>query len=159
MKVNKVEVIELSRKIMDYMNAFKGSKPVLHNSEAMIIKGISRTKVDIDKRSEKLQNLFKEFDIIEVPSNSKKANDLTEKIDQVFRNTTEVYDEANGILGIENLKHSFEITGFAVDYIIGEIDGLAVFISVWSEKSNVGPMFVESMVVNVKDVEITLESI
>ena len=45
-----LEVMQVSRKVMDYLDAFNGSKPVVHNNDAMIIKGISRRKIPVDER-------------------------------------------------------------------------------------------------------------
>ena len=58
-----MEVMEVSRKIMDYLDAFKGSKPVVHNSEAMIIRGKSATKLKPEEIVPKLEELFKELNI------------------------------------------------------------------------------------------------
>lgn len=143
-----LEVMELSRKIMDYLKAFNGSKPVVHNNDAMIIKGISRQKIPVDERQNLLNETFNTMGITEVAVDSQKASDLTEKIDLVFKKTTGVFDEANGIIGIEKLKHTFEITGFAINYIMGTKNNIAVYIAMWSDKSGAGPMFVECMVVN-----------
>lgn len=144
-----MHVMEISREIMDYLNAFRGSKPVVHNSDSMIIKGICGDKIEVDDRRSKLESLLEHLDFKEISAESERANTITQKIDQVFRNTTGVFDQSNGIGGIERLKHTFEITGFAIDYIIGLKENIAVFVAMWSDKSGVGPMFVEAMVVNI----------
>lgn len=143
-----LEVMQVSRKIMDYLDAFNGSKPVVHNNDAMIIKGISRRKIPVDERQSVLNETFLAMNIDEIPVDSQEASELTEKIDIVFKKTTGVFDEANGILGIEKLKNTFEMTGFAINYIMGKKDNIAVYIAMWSDKSGAGPMFVECMVVN-----------
>ena len=86
-----MEVMEVSRKIMDYLDAFKGSKPVVHNSEAMIIRGKSATKLKPEEIVPKLEELFKELNIEKIEINSERARILTNQVDQTFRNTTEVF--------------------------------------------------------------------
>lgn len=148
-----MEVMEVSRKIMDYLDAFKGSKPVVHNSEAMIIRGKSATKLKPEEIVPKLEELFKELNIGKIEINSERARILTNQVDQTFRNTTEVFDESNGIAGIEKLKHTFEITGFEADYLVGQLEDMAIYVVMWLDKSGFGPMFVEAMVVKLHSLD------
>ena len=148
-----MEVMEVSRKIMDYLDAFKGSKPVVHNSEAMIIRGKSATKLKPEEIVPKLEELFKEINIEKIEINSERARILTNQVDQTFRNTTEVFDESNGIAGIEKLKHTFEITGFEADYLVGQLEDMAIYVVMWLDKSGFGPMFVEAMVVKLHSLD------
>ena len=138
-----MEVMEVSRKIMDYLDAFKGSKPVVHNSEAMIIRGKSATKLKPEEIVPKLEELFKELNIEKIEINSERARILTNQVDQTFRNTTEVFDESNGIAGIEKLKHTFEITGFEADYLVGQLEDMAIYVVMWLDKSGFGAMVVK----------------
>ena len=148
-----MEVMEVSRKIMDYLDAFKGSKPVVHNSEAMIIRGKSATKLKPEEIVPKLEELFKELNIEKIEINSERARILTNQVDQTFRNTTEVFDESNGIAGIEKLKHTFEITGSEADYLVGQLEDMAIYVVMWLDKSGFGPMFVEAMVVKLHSLD------
>lgn len=148
-----MEVMEVSRKIMDYLDAFKGSKPVVHNSEAMIIRGKSATKLKPEEIVPKLEELFKELNIEKIEINSERARILTNQVDQTFRNTTEVFDESKGIAGIEKLKHTFEITGFEADYLVGQLEDMAIYVVMWLDKSGFGPMFVEAMVVKLHSLD------
>lgn len=148
-----MEVMEVSRKIMNYLDAFKGSKPVVHNSEAMIIRGKSATKLKPEEIVPKLEELFKELNIEKIEINSERARILTNQVDQTFRNTTEVFDESNGIAGIEKLKHTFEITGFEADYLVGQLEDMAIYVVMWLDKSGFGPMFVEAMVVKLHSLD------
>ena len=148
-----MEVMDVSRKIMDYLDAFKGSKPVVHNSEAMIIRGKSATKLKPEEIVPKLEELFKELNIEKIEINSERARILTNQVDQTFRNTTEVFDESNGIAGIEKLKHTFEITGLEADYLVGQLEDMAIYVVMWLDKSGFGPMFVEAMVVKLHSLD------
>ncbi|RAP49566.1 MAG: hypothetical protein BZ136_03160 [Methanosphaera sp. rholeuAM74] len=144
----KMEVIEVSRQVMDYLDAFKGSKPVLHEQEAMIIRGKSANRLKPEDLMTKLEELFKDLNIKEVQSSSTRASTLTQRVDEKLHKVTEVYDESNGIAGIEKLKQSFEMTGFKADYKIGELPSdIVVYVVLWLDKSGFGPMFVESMAI------------
>ena len=146
-----MEVMEISRQIMVKMDAFKGSKPVLHNQDAMLIRGKSTIKLTKEEMQPRLDALFEELNIKKIETNSEKAKNLTDKVDESLRKVTEVYDESQGLSGIEKLKHTFEITGFDAEYIIGQIEDTAVYVVVWVDKSGFGPMFVETMVINIQE--------
>ena len=146
-----MEVMGISREIMEYMQAFKGSKPVVHNPEAMLIRGTSELRLSKEEMPNKLLELFDELNIKKVEKDSERARNLIDQVDSTFRKTTEVYDESQGLSGIERLKHTFEITGFDAEYIIGQIENIAVFVVVWKDQSGFGPMFVEAMVIHIEE--------
>lgn len=143
-----MEVIEVSRQIMEYLGVFKGSKPVLHNSDAMIVKGKTHDKLKEDEIIPKLEELFEHMNIKRVYITSQKAKSLTDRVDQKLRRVAEVIDESAGISGLERMKSSFEMTGCVADYLIGQMDSdIAVYVMVWFDRSEYWPMFVESAVI------------
>lgn len=148
-----MEVIEITRQVMEELGVFKGSKPVLKESEAMIIKGMTHERLEKDEIIPTLEALFKKMNIKRVYLESKSARTITDRIDQKFRKVTEVYDEANGIEGIERLKNTFEMTGFIADYLIGITeDEIAVYVVMWMDNTGFGPRFVETMAVQLDPV-------
>jgi len=143
-----MEVIEVSRQIMEYLGVFKGSKPVLHNSDAMIVKGKTHDKLKEDEIIPKLEELFEHMNIKRVYITSQKAKSITDRVDQKLRRVAEVIDESAGISGLERMKSSFEMTGCVADYLIGQMDSdIAVYVMVWFDRSEYWPMFVESAVI------------
>ena len=143
-----MEVIEVSRQIMEYLGVFKGSKPVLRNAEAMIIKGKTHDKLKQDEIIPKLEELFEHLNIRRVYLSSQKAKKFTDRADKKLRKVAEVYDESAGISGLERMKMSFEMTGCVAEYMIGEMDSdIVVYVMVWFDKSEYWPMFVESAVI------------
>ena len=142
-----MEVMAISRPIMEKMDAFKGCKPVVHSTESMIIRGKTYNKVKPENMYSRLLELFDELNIKKIEKESVRARKLTDHIDSVFRKTEEVYDESNGLDGIERLKNTFEMTGFHAEYAIGQIEDLAVYVVLYMDKSGFGPMFVETMVI------------
>ncbi len=142
-----MEVMEISRPIMEKMDAFKGCKPVVHSTESMIIRGKTHNKVKPENMYSRLMELFDELNIKKIEKESEKARKYTDQIDSVFRKTEEVYDESKGLDGIENLKNIFETTGFHAEYAIGQIDDLAVYVVLYMDRSGFGPMFVETMII------------
>jgi hypothetical protein len=143
-----MEVIEVSRQIMEYLGVFKESKPVLHNSDAMIVKGKTHDKLKEDEIIPKLEELFEHMNIKRVYITSQKAKSLTDRVDQKLRRVAEVIDESAGISGLERMKSSFEMTGCVADYMIGQMDSdIAVYVMVWFDRSEYWPMFVESAVI------------
>ena len=142
-----MEVMEISRPIMEKMDAFKGCKPVVHSTESMIIRGKTHNKVKPENMYSRLMELIDELNIKKIEKESEKARKYTDQIDSVFRKTEEVYDESKGLDGIENLKNIFETTGFHAEYAIGQIDDLAVYVVLYMDRSGFGPMFVETMII------------
>lgn len=143
-----MEVIEVSRQIMEYLGVFKGSKPVLHDSEAMIIKGKTHDKLKEEQIIPKLEELFEHIGIKKVYLSSEKAKSFTDRADKKLRRVAEVIDQSAGISGLERMKQSFQMTGFAADYMIGEMEPeIAVYVMIWFDKSEYWPMFVESAVI------------
>lgn len=143
-----MEVIEVSRQIMEYLGVFKGSKPVLHDSDAMIIKGKTHDKLKEEEIIPKLEELFDYLNIKKVHLSSQKARTLTDRVDLKLRNVAEVIDQSAGIAGLERMKQSFEMTGFIADYLVGQMDDdIVVYVMVWFDKSEYWPMFVESAVI------------
>lgn len=148
-----MEVLELSRQIMTYLNAFQGSKPALHNSEIVIIRGISRTKLKPEDFQQKLKDLLNDVNIKEVYLNSKRAEILTKEVDRQIKLATGIDDEYQGLSGVEMMKQTFEQSGFVADYIVGEYENLAAYVVMWMDQSGAGPMFVETMIVKTDSIE------
>ena len=143
-----MEVIEVSRQIMEYLGVFKGSKPVLHDAEAMIIKGKTHNKLKQEEIIPKIEELFDYLNIKTVYISSEKAKSLINRTDKKLRRVAEVFDESAGISGLERMKASFEMTGCVADYMIGELDSdIVVYVMIWFDKSEYWPMFVESAVI------------
>lgn len=143
-----MEVIEIAREIMENLGVFKGSKPVVNNAEAMIIKGMTHKRLEKEEIVPTIEELYKKMNIKRVYLESKSARTITDRIDKKFRKVTEVYDQPNGIEGIERLKNTFEMTGFIADYVIGITeDDIAVYVVMWMDNTGFGPRFVETMVV------------
>lgn len=144
-----MEVIEITRQIMEYLGVFKGSKPVLHDSEAMIIKGMTHDRLESGKLTDKLEELFNHMNIKKVELSSKKAEDLTNRVDQKLRKVADVFDQSEGIAGLEKLKKSYLMTGFEAEYMIGQYDeDTVVYVVMWMDGSGFGPMFAEAMVLH-----------
>ncbi len=141
-----MEIMDLSRQIMKNLDAFEGSKPVVHNSEVMLIRGKTNTKLKEDEIIPKLEELYNSLNIDIISVNSPKARTVTDQVEATLRSTNEVIDESNGLDGIERIKHSFEITGFVAEYLIGQIEDVGVYVVMYMDKSGYGPMFVETMV-------------
>ena len=142
-----MEVMEISRQIMTNMDAFKGCKPALHNSEIVIIRGIPRAKLKPEDFEQKLKDLLKELNIKKVYLNSKRAEILTKEVDRQIKLARGIDDEYQGLSGVEMIKQSFEQSGFVADYIVGEYENLAAYVVMWMDKSGSGPMFVETMII------------
>ncbi len=146
-----MEVMELSRSIMEKMDAFKGCKPVVHSTESMIIRGKTHNKEKPENMYSHIMDVFEELNIKKIEKESNKARDFTDKVDTLLRKTEEVYDESNGLDGIEKLKNTFEMTGFYAEYAIGQIEDLVVYVVLYMDKSGFGPMFVETMVIRMTE--------
>ncbi|AEF96189.1 DUF2120 family protein [Methanotorris igneus] len=126
-------------KIMQSLNAFKGSKPICDIEGLLIVRGVCR-----DENFEKY-NSIKEYLEAKLKENGFEIADeddivlFVERINNVLKETMASPD----MFGFEALKKSFESIGCECDYVIGKKGNLMVGVSMWFDKNRKNPKFVE----------------
>lgn len=132
--------------IMGSLEAFEGSRAAMDTSQMLIVRGMSRKRVQPNELDSILDQLIKDLGMTEMDLYSEEAGDIVGIMDEQIRASVPIQSETD-IAGIFRLKESFEAMNCHTDYRLGLIEGdIAVFVVIWKDKSGIGPLFVEVVV-------------
>jgi hypothetical protein len=138
---------EIAGKIMGELDAFDGSKPAIDTPQILIVRGMSKKKIDPEKLSNTISELMKNIGARKMDIFSEEAANVIGIMDENIRARVEIPGETD-VYGIYRLKESFEAMNCHTDYGLGTIGQIAVFLVLWKDKSGIGPLFVELVVSN-----------
>ncbi len=126
-------------KLIRSMDAFKGSKPIYDKNGILIVRGLYRDEniYNYNNIKDYIMNKFKENNIN--LATDEDIVEFLEKIDEKFGGC-EIYPDN---FGFEILKKSFEDMGCECDYLIGKKGDVYIGVSIWRDKINKKPVFVE----------------
>ena len=138
---------EIAGKVMNELEAFHGSKPAIDTPQILIVRGMSRKRIDPEELSSTISGTMKGLGARTIDVFSEEATDIIGIMDENIRATVEIPGETD-VYGIYRLKESFESMNCHTEYSLGLIGKLAVFLVLWKDKSGMGPLFVELVVSN-----------
>lgn len=138
---------EIAGKVMNELEAFHGSKPAIDTPQILIVRGMSRKRIDPEELSSIISGTMKGLGARTIDVFSEEATDIIGIMDENIRSTVEIPGETD-VYGIYRLKESFESMNCHTEYSLGIIGKLAVFLVLWKDKSGMGPLFVELVVSN-----------
>lgn len=138
---------EIAGKIMNELEAFHGSRPAIDTPQILIVRGMSRKKIDAQELSITLSELMKGIGARKMDIFSDEASDVIGIMDENIRARVEIPGETD-VYGIYRLKESFESMNCNTEYALGTVGKLAIFLVLWKDKSGMGPLFVELVVSN-----------
>lgn len=138
---------EIAGKVMNELEAFHGSKPAIDTPQILIVRGMSRKRIDPEELSSTISETMKGLGARTIDVFSEEATDIIGIMDENIRATVEIPGETD-VYGIYRLKESFESMNCHTEYSLGTIGKLAVFLVLWKDKSGMGPLFVELVVSN-----------
>ncbi len=138
---------EIAGKIMKELEAFHGSKPAIDTPQILIVRGMSKKKLDPLDLSTIVSEIMKDVGATRMDMFSESATDVIGIMDENIRATVEIPGETD-VYGIYRLKESFEAMNCHTEYALGTIGQIAVFLVIWKDKSGIGPLFVELVVSN-----------
>ena len=138
---------EIAGKVMNELEAFHGSKPAIDTPQILIVRGMSRKRIDPEALSSIISGTMKGLGARTIDVFSEEATDIIGIMDENIRATVEIPGETD-VYGIYRLKESFESMNCHTEYSLGTIGKLAVFLVLWKDKSGMGPLFVELVVSN-----------
>jgi hypothetical protein len=131
---------------MGGLEAFEGSRAAMDTSQMLIVRGMSRKRVQPDQLGSTLDQLIIDLGIREMDLYSEEAGDIIGVMDEQIRASVPIQSETD-IAGIYRLKESFESMNCHTDYRMGLMEGdIAIFVVIWKDKSGIGPLFVEVVV-------------
>ncbi len=138
---------EIASKVMNGLEAFHGSRPAIDTPQILIVRGMSKKKIDPNDITETIAGVMKDIGARDMDIFSEDATDIIGIMDENIRATVEIPGETD-VYGIYRLKESFESMNCHTDYALGLIGQIAVFLVLWKDKSGMGPLFVELVVSN-----------
>lgn len=138
---------EVAGKVMYELEAFDKSRPSIDTPQILIVRGMSKLRVDHQDIPSVLSDLLKKLGARRVETISEEAGNLIGIMDENIRANVDVNAETD-IQGIVRMKESFESMNCHVEYSLGVLGKIALFIILWKDKSGMGPMFVELVVSN-----------
>jgi hypothetical protein len=138
---------EIAGKVMGELGAFHGSRPAIDTPQILIVRGMSKKKIDPEKLSITISDIMTSIGGRKMDIFSEEATDVIGIMDENIRATVEIPGETD-VYGIYRLKESFEAMNCHTDYGLATIGQIAVFLVLWKDKSGLGPLFVELVVSN-----------
>ena len=135
-------LLKTTGQIIGHFNAFKGSRPAFHGEHVVIVRGISRDKMEIDEMEGKLAELKDILKAREVDVLSDAGKNFVEKVDSYIRDdeTIDVAPDSGGLL---KMKEQLEAMGLHVEYKLFLMPNVGTFVAIWKDKSGFGPLYVE----------------
>jgi len=140
-----MQIHKIAGNIMESLEAFHGSRPALDSDNILIVRGMSRKKYDNEDMNKVLSDLSKKIGMREIDIYSEDGGNIIGIMDERIREKVEIQGETD-FSGIKKMKSSLEAVGCNVNYIIGILNDLGVFIVTWMDKSGTGPRFVEVVI-------------
>ncbi len=140
---------EVAGNIMGSLEAFHGSRPAMDTPQILIVRGMSRKDIQPEELETVVFNLLNEIGARKIDMFSDEASDIIGVMDEYIRESVEIPGETD-IYGIYKLKESFEAMNCHMEYAMGLLDGIALFMVLWMDKSGLGPKFVELVVANLE---------
>jgi len=140
---------EIAGNIMTSLEAFHGSKPSIDTPQILIVRGMSRKEIKPEDLSLVVSSILNEIGAHKIDAFSEEAKNVIGIMDENIRDQVEIQGDTD-IYGIYRLKDSFEAMNCHMEYALGLIDNIAVFMILWMDKSGFGPKFVELVVSNLE---------
>lgn len=136
-------LLKTTGQIIGYFNAYKGSRPAFHGEHVVIVRGISRDKIEIENMESKLAELEDLLQAREVDVLSDAGKNFVEKVDSYIREDGESVDTAPDSGGLLRMKEQLETMGLHVEYKLFLMPNVGAFVAIWKDKSGFGPLYVE----------------
>ena len=140
----------IAGEIMGYFEAFEGSRPALDSKEILIVRGMSRKRMNMEDMGRELDGLIEKLGAEELELISEEGTALIGVMDEQIRSCVEVGTETD-IGGIHRLKEALEDMNFSVDYRLCMTGDTGLFVVLYRDRSGVGPCFVEVVVSDISD--------
>ncbi len=140
---------EVAGQIMTSLEAFHGSRPSMDTPQLLIVRGMSRKEMKPEDLAPVVSDIFREMSIQRIDVFSEEAKDIIGIIDENIRSQVEIQGETD-IYGIYRLKESFEAMNCHMEYALGLLNNISIFMVLWMDKSGFGPKFVELVVSNLE---------
>ena len=140
-----VKLHKIAGNIMRFLDAFEGSRPALDSGFILIVRSMSSKDIAIADMKQTLDDLVVFLDGKEVAPISEEAAAIINRMDEQIRSNVPVNNETDAG-GIERMKKSLEALNVAVEYKLFTSTHSGIFVFMWKDKSDSGPVFIEVVV-------------
>ncbi|KZX17684.1 hypothetical protein MBCUT_01620 [Methanobrevibacter cuticularis] len=140
-----VKLHKIAGKVIEHLEAFKGSRAAMDSEMILIVRGTSSQKIAISEMGKKLEEILEILEGTEVDSVSEEASKLINRMDEQIRSNITINGDTDSN-GIMRMKKSLEELNLAVEFKLMNLAHAGVFVVIWKDKADVGPIFVEVVV-------------
>lgn len=140
-----VKLHKIAGKIMNFLNAFEGSRPALDSEFILIVRGHSSEEISIKDMGKKLDDLIIHLDGNELDPLSDDAGTIINRMDEQIRSSVQITGETD-VGGIERMKKSLDALNVAVEYRLFTSTNAGIFVFMWKDKTDAGPIFIEIVI-------------
>ena len=140
-----VKLHKIAGQVMGFFEAFDGSRAALDTQRILIVRGRSSKNISINEMEEKLGELKDILQGNEVDVVSDEAAKLINRMDEQIRSTVSVPGDTDSN-GIMRMTKSLEAMNVFVKFKLMNLAHTGVFVVIWKDKADVGPVFIETVV-------------
>ena len=140
-----VKLHKIAGQIMGFFEAFDGSRAALDTERILIVRGRSSQNILISEMEDKLEELKDILQGNEVNVVSEEAGRLINRMDEQIRFTISVPGDTDSN-GIMRMTKSLEEMNLCVKFKLMNLAHTGVFVVIWKDKADVGPVFIEAVV-------------
>ena len=140
-----VKLHKIAGQVVKFLDAFEGSRPALDSEFILIVRARSKKNIKISEMESVLEELIKSMDGKEINEISKEAGKLINRMDEQIRSSVQVGGETD-VGGVSRMKKSLEALNVAVEYKFFEVNHAGIFVVIWKDKTDLGPIFTEVVV-------------
>jgi len=140
-----VKLHKIAGQVMGFFEAFDGSRAALDTERILIVRGRSSKNISINEMEEKLGELKDILQGNEVDVVSDEAAKLINRMDEQIRSTVSVPGDTDSN-GIMRMTKSLEAMNVFVKFKLMNLAHTGVFVVIWKDKADVGPVFIETVV-------------
>ena len=140
-----VKLHKIAGQIMGFFEAFDGSRAALDTERILIVRGKSSQNIPISEMEDKLEELKDILQGKDVNVVSEEAGKLINRMDEQIRSTVSVQGDTDSN-GIMRMTKSLEEMNLFVKFKLMNLAHTGVFVVIWKDKADVGPIFIETVV-------------
>ncbi|GAA5818840.1 MAG: DUF2120 family protein [Methanobrevibacter sp. CfCl-M3] len=140
-----VKLHKIAGSVMEYLDAFKNSRPALDSEFILIVRGLSAKNMAINQMADFLDGLVEHLDGKVLDDISDNAAKLINRMDEQIRSAVSIVGDTDSG-GIMRMKKDLETLNVVTEYRLINLSHVGVFVAIWKDKEDFGPVFVEVVV-------------
>jgi len=140
-----VKLHKIAGSVMEYLDAFKNSRPALDSEFILIVRGLSAKNMAINQMADFLDGLVEHLDGKVLDDISDNAAKLINRMDEQIRSAVSIVGDTDSG-GIMRMKKDLETLNVVTEYRLINLSHVGVFVAIWKDKEDFSPVFVEVVV-------------